>query len=164
MTASTTCQVVLLVNDIIKRGKMTKLNQPTTSSENRWQTLAEFSIRGETGCENQIAEMIGEILISVPVPDQVLMEIKHEINRAMAKELSQPPFDQSQIIFKVLVLIRSEGSFETPVNDTDRRKLGACTSGWGFFITEKRVSETESGYRTDRFTISLHLYHEGRQA
>jgi hypothetical protein len=164
MTASTTCQVVLLVNDIIKRGKMTKLNQPPTSSESRWQMLAEFSIRGETGCEIQIAELVGEILISVPVPDQVLMEIKHEINLAMERELSQAPFDQSQRIFKVLVLVRSEESFEKPVNDTDRGNIGSRTSGWGFFITEKRISETESGYRIDPFTISLHLYREGRQA
>lgn len=143
---------------------MSTLNLPPTSSESQWQTLAEFSIRGKTGCEIQIPEMIGEILISVPVPDQVLMEIKHEIFRAMERELSQAPLDQSQRIFKVLVLIRSEESFEMPAHDSDREKLGSRASGWGFFITEKRISDAESGYRIDRLTINLHLYHEGRQA
>ena len=143
---------------------MLKSNQQPLSTEGLWQTVVEFSLPGEAGFEHQVAEMVSEILVSVHVPDRVLVEAKQAVSKVMEKEMSCIVADQIQRIFTILVQIQSVQSFEMPVNGDNREELHSSPRGWGFFLTEKRILGTELGYAVDHVVMSIHLYHEGHLA
>jgi hypothetical protein len=151
-------------NGIIGGVKMLKRDQQPTSSKSQWQTVVEFSLDVEAGCEHQAAKMVSEILMSIRVTDQVLTDAKQAVTRAMEKELSRVLADQTQRTFTVLIMTQSAQLLETPANATGRRELDLQPKGWGFFLTEKIMNDTELGNEMNHVVMSLHLYQEGHQA
>lgn len=142
---------------------MLKDDQHPEFSEGQWQTVAEFSLRGEAGCENQAAEMVAEILVSVRVPDQVRIEAKRAVTRAIEKELSRVLADQAQRTFTILVRTQSTQLLETTANAADRGELHWVPKSWGFFLTERLVTETKLVIEMHHVVMSFHLYHEGHR-
>jgi hypothetical protein len=143
---------------------MIKRDETPIYSESRWQTVAELSVRGELGCEHKAAEKVAEILMSVHIPDTVLVEVKQAVTKVMEKEMSNIVADQAQRTFTILVWTQLAQSLETPANEADNRESHSRSRGWGFFLTEKRTSETKFGNAMNHAVINVHLYHEGRPA
>jgi hypothetical protein len=138
---------------------MIKRDDEPVHTKSRWQTEAELSLHGVLGCEYEAAEKVAEILVSVHIPDRVLVEAKQAVTMVMEKEMSNIEADQHQRTFTILVQTQLSQPLETPTNEIDSRELHSRSRCWGFFITEKRTSETNA---EDHVVISIHLYHEGR--
>jgi len=143
---------------------MLKRNLQPLSTEGQWQTVDEFSLLGEAGCEYQAAEMFSEILVSIHIPDRVLVEAKQAVVKVLEKEMSNIVVDQAQRTFTILVQTQLSQSLEEPVNEADSRESHSDSRGWGFFLTEKRTSESKSDSAMNYVFINVHLYHEGRLA
>jgi hypothetical protein len=143
---------------------MIKRDEKPLYSESRWQTVAELSLRGEGDCELEAAEKVAKILVSVHIPDRILMEVKQAVTKVMEKEMSNIVADQAQRMFTLLVLIQVSQSLEIPINEADNRESHSRSRGWGFFLTEKKTPETELGNKMIHFVINVHLYHEGLSA
>jgi predicted PilT family ATPase len=141
---------------------MIKRDEKPVYSESRWQTVAELSPRGELGCELEAAEKVAKILVSVHIPDRILMEVKQAVTKVMEKEMSNIVADQAQRIFTIRVRTQVSQSLETPANEADSRESLSRLRAWGFFLTEKRASETELGNKMNHVVINIHLYQEGR--
>lgn len=157
-------QEVLLDNEIVGGERMLRRNQQQTPSEGQWQTVAEFSLRGEAGCEHQAAAMVAEVLARVRVPDSVLIEAKDAVTRAMGNELSRVLADQAQRTFTILIRAQAALLLETPANASDRREISLRQNGWGFFLTGRMTTDTELGNEMHHVVMSLHLYQEGHPA
>jgi hypothetical protein len=140
---------------------MPKHNQPPISFESQWYTVAEFSLRGEAGCEHQAAERTAGILVNLRVPDQVLLEAKQAVSRSIEKELSRMVANQAPRTFTILLRAQPAQIAEVPALDGGPEELKARAKGWGFFLTERNLLETELGNEVHRFVISVYLYHEG---
>ncbi len=140
---------------------MTKRDQPPISSEGQWRTVAELSLRGELGCEHEAMEKLAEILVSIHIPDRVLVEAKQTVSRIMEKEMSHIVADQAKRTFTILVRTQFAQSLEMSVNEAGHRELHSRSRGWGFFLTEKRISETELSNAVDQVVINVYLYQEG---
>ena len=142
---------------------MTRDGKPVYS-ESRWQTVAELSLCGEMGCEHEALEKVAEILVSIHIPDRVLVDAKQAVARVIEKEMSNMVADQAQWALMILVKTQLTQLLETPANEADSRESHSLSRGWGFFLTEERASETEFGIPMYHVVINVHLYHEGRHA
>jgi len=142
---------------------MTRDEKPVYS-ESRWQTVAELMLRGELGCEHEASEKVAEILVSIHIPDRVLVEAKQAVAKVIEKEMSNMVADQAQWAFTILVKTQLNPLLETPANKADSRESHSLSRGWGFFLTERRASDTEFGIPMYHVVINVHLYYEGRQA
>jgi hypothetical protein len=151
-----------MYNKIINRGKMIKREEKPVYSESRWQIVAQFSLRGKLGCEHEASEKVAEILVSVHIPDRVLVDAKQAVAKVMEKEMSRIVADQAQWAFTIIVQTQLAPSIEAPANEADNREPSSGYSGWGFFLTENRAPETELGNKMNHVQISVHLYKEGR--
>jgi len=143
---------------------MIKREEKPVYSESRWLTVAELSLRGELGCEHEATEKVAEILASIHIPDRVLAETKQAIANVVEKEMSNIVVDQVQRIFTILVQTQLAQSLETPATEADNGETHSPSRGWSFFLTEKGISGTKLGDPMHHIVISVHLYHEGRQA
>jgi len=140
---------------------MIKRDKQPVYSESRWQTVAEFSLSGELGCEHKAAEKVAEILVSVHIPDRVLVEAKQVVAMVMEKEMVRIIADQAQRTFTILIWTQLAQSVETHATEADSGELHSRSRGWGFFLTEKRISEAKLGNAMNHVVINVHLYHEG---
>jgi len=78
---------------------MTRDEKPVYS-ESRWQTVAELSLRGELGCEHEASERVAEILMSIHIPDRVLVEAKQAVAKVIEKEMYNMVADQARLTLK----------------------------------------------------------------
>ena len=143
---------------------MIKRDQPPLFSKNHWHTVTEFSLPDGTDYENQVAEMVAKALLHFYIPDQILVEVRRAINKAIEKELSEALPIQAQLTFTILIRTHQKQSLEAAEFGSDSEKLHSRSRGWGFFLTERRTSGTEVVYPTNRVVISIHLYQEGQPA
>ncbi len=130
----------------------------------RWHTAAEFSLRGEAGCEQKVAEEVAEILVRAQIPGRVVAGAKQAVSRVVERAMSGLPADQAEQTFTIVVCAQSRGSAAGSVDRPDRGESRWILPGWGFFLTEKRVPETESGSAVNQVVITVHLYPEGPPA
>ncbi len=110
------------------------------------------------------SEKVAEILMSIHIPDRVLVEAKQAVAKVMEKEMSNMVADQAQRVFTILVQTQVAQSLETPAAEADSSETHSPSRGWSFFLTEKRISETKLGNPMYHVVINVYLYHEGRQA
>jgi hypothetical protein len=139
------------------------VDQYSVSSEGQWQTVAEFSLPGEAACAHQAVAMIAEILARVRVPDPVLTEAKQAVTRRM-EELSRLADDQPQRSFTILIRTQSARLSETAANAASRQESRLRPRGWGFFLTDRIMTDAEMGNEMHHLVMSLHLYQEGHPA
>ena len=130
-------------------------------SESQWQTVAELPLHDELGCEREAAEKVAAILVSVNIPDRILVEAKKAVTKVIEKEMSNLTVDQTQRIFTILVRTQVSQYSEMPANESDCRESHSHLRGWGFFLTEKRILESKLGNAMNNVVIDVHLYHEG---
>jgi hypothetical protein len=142
---------------------MLQVDQYSISSDGQWQTVAEFSLRGEAACAPQAAAMVAEVLARVRVPEPVLTEAKQAVTRRM-EALCRPAGDQTQRSFTILVRIQSARRSETPANAGGRQESRLRPKGWGFFLTDRIMIDGEMGTEMHRLVVSLYFYQEGHPA
>jgi len=141
---------------------MLNSNQQPLSNEGQWQTIVKFSLLGEAGCERQAAKMISEILVSVHIPDRIIVEAKQAVSSVMEKEMLYKVADQIQRIFTIQIQLSQ--SVESLAKEADRSETHSRSRVCGFFLTEKRISDTKLGNAMNNIVINVHFYHEGRLA
>jgi len=139
---------------------MIKRDQPEIPFDARWQTVTELSFYGVSGCEYKAIEKVAEILASAHVPESILMEAKQAVACVIEKEISTFVSDQVQRSFTILVQAQLSEPLEYSIIEADGMKLNSGSRGIGFFLTEKRTLETESGNIVNHVFISVHLYRE----
>ena len=141
---------------------MLNSSQQPLSNEGQWQTIVKFSLRGEAGCELQAAKMISEILVSVHISDRNIVEAKQAVSSVMEKEMLYRVADQIQRIFTIQIQLSQ--SVESLAKEADQSEAHSRSRGCGFFLTEKRISDTQLGNAMNNIVINVHFYHEGRPA
>jgi len=138
---------------------MLNSNQQPLSNEGQWHTIVKFSLPGEVDCERQVAELIAELLVGVPIRDGIIEEAKQAVSKVMEKEMFYMVADQIQRIFTIQIQLSQ--SVEALIEEADNMKSHSRLIGSGFFLTEKRTSDTELGSGTNNIVINVHFYHEG---
>jgi hypothetical protein len=142
---------------------MLEVDQYSVSSDSPWQIVAEFSLYGEAACAPEAAAMVAEILARVHVPEPVLTEAKQAVARRM-EALCRPAGGQSERSFTILVRTQPARLSETPANAASRQESRRRPKGWGFFLTDRIMTDAEMGHEMHHLVVSLHLYQEGHPA
>jgi hypothetical protein len=140
---------------------MVKREEPPLYSAGQWQKVGEFSLHSELGCEQEAQEKIAEILASAHITGRALIDTNQAVTTVMEKEISSTLRNQTHWTFTIFVNNKLVQSLRASMNLAENCESSSGSSCWGFFLTEKRTSETMSSITLHHIDISIHLYQEG---
>jgi len=123
-------------------------NDVTTSHDRAWQTLAEFTVTGESGSESLAAEGVVQAVRDLHLPSAQLERLKAIVAEA-ARNAMRRCNDLSQPGASVAIRVLTSNA-----NVTGRQ-------GWGFFLIERAINDARTTRGRACYLIEVFLYLEG---
>ena len=144
-----------------------------SSPQSTWQTLAEFNLPSRPGANrlarDYLAATVQVLNLSVADLERLTKAVDEAVQNAIESnnryQLDLPPFIRVRVSAKA-VADHIADQKDAPIPDSGRPHLAAIVSepeparGWGFFLIERLVNDTQVTGEDRHHSIELFLYLE----
>jgi hypothetical protein len=147
------------------------------SHDPTWQTLVEFTLSGELGCERLAADRVAEAVQKLNWPAALQERLKLALVKSVRNVLEHSRLDGSEASLIVRVLVpQSSGAAEEGGQAGNepgqgrgsarvtRQASRSSSRGWGFFLVQKQEDNPPALAGESHYLIELFLYQEREHA